>query len=269
MAWAGKRCPTGECKGVSMLWFTLIVASLMIGISKTSVGGLGSVSVALFALVMPTKESTAAVLLLLIVGDIVAVLRYRAHADWKLLARLLPWVIPGLALGALFLRLVDDLVLTRVIGAMLLIMLVIQVVTRWGPGSRTKTDDPAGPEHTSWSQTKVASGAAGILAGFTTMTANAAGPVMTLYLLAARIDKLRFVGTGAWYFLIINLTKVPFSAGLGLFTKETLLRDLVLAPVVLVGAFLGTKLLALMPQRVFENVAIAASGIGAVSLLLK
>ncbi|MGJ6980897.1 sulfite exporter TauE/SafE family protein [Aestuariimicrobium soli] len=263
-----------------MFWLTLVVAALLIGISKTSVGGLGSVSVAMFALVMPTKESTAAVLLLLIVGDIVAVLRYRAHADWKLLVKLLPWVIPGLALGALFLRLVDDLALTRVIGAMLLVMLVIQLVTRWrprrrpdagipsGPGTPSGTGEPA-PEPTSWAQTKVAAGGAGILAGFTTMTANAAGPVMTLYLLAARIDKLRFVGTGAWYFLIINLTKVPFSAALGLFTRETLLHDLYLVPVVLAGTFLGTKLLAVMPQKVFENVAIIASGIGAVSLLLK
>lgn len=252
-----------------MLWITLVVAALLIGISKTSVGGLGSVSVALFALVMPTKESTAAVLVLLIVGDIVAVLRYRAHADWKLLVKLLPWVIPGLALGAVFLRIVDDRALTRVIGAMLLVMLAIQLLTRWGP--RKTSDEPhvPGTEHTSWAQTRVAAGGAGILAGFTTMTANAAGPVMTLYLLAARIDKLRFVGTGAWYFLIINLTKVPFSAALGLFTQRTLLRDLVLVPVVLFGTWLGSKLLAVMPQKVFENVAIIASGVGAVSLLLK
>ncbi|CAI9400268.1 MULTISPECIES: sulfite exporter TauE/SafE family protein [Aestuariimicrobium] len=256
-----------------MLWFTLVVAALLIGVSKTSVGGLGSVSVALFALVMPTKESTAAVLLLLIVGDIVAVLRYRSHADWKLLVKLLPWVLPGLALGALFLRAVDDHVLTRAIGAMLLVMLAIQLVTRWGPGARRRNaGTPPGvdaPEHQSWAQTKLAAGGAGILAGFTTMTANAAGPVMTLYLLAARIDKLRFVGTGAWYFLIINLTKVPFSAGLGLFTRHTLVTDLVLAPVVLVGTWFGSRLLAVMPQKVFENVAILASAIGAVSLLLK
>jgi uncharacterized protein len=257
-----------------MLWFTLVVAALLIGVSKTSVGGLGSVSVALFALVMPTKESTAAVLLLLIVGDIVAVMKYRSHADWKLLVKLLPWVLPGLGIGALFLRAVDDHVLTRVIGAMLLVMLAIQLFTRWGPGARRRSaavtvSADEGHEHHSWAQTKVAAGGAGILAGFTTMTANAAGPVMTLYLLAARIDKLRFVGTGAWYFLIINLTKVPFSAGLGLFTRHTLVTDLLLAPLVLVGTWFGSRLLSVMPQKVFENVAILASAIGAVSLLLK
>jgi hypothetical protein len=62
--------------------------------------------------------------------------------------------------------------------------------------------------------------AAGVAAGFTTMTANAAGAVMTLYLLAMRVEKLRFIGTSAWFFLIVNVSKVPFSAGLGLFHRR-------------------------------------------------
>ncbi|HNV10124.1 MAG TPA: sulfite exporter TauE/SafE family protein, partial [Propionibacteriaceae bacterium] len=99
-----------------MDWLWMALAALVVGISKTSVGGLGAIAVAIFALVMPAKESTAAVLLLLIVGDVVAVLRYRRHADWKLLLSLLPWVLPGLALGAWFLGRVDDQVLRKSIG---------------------------------------------------------------------------------------------------------------------------------------------------------
>lgn len=242
-----------------LLWTVLVVAALIIGISKTSVGGLGSVSVAMFAAVLPARESTAAILLLLIVGDLVAVRRYRAHADWKLLVGLLPWVLPGLALGALFLKVVDDGTLKVVIGAMLLVMLAVQLVTRWR--------QPAEPR--SGGMSRVAAGGAGMAAGFTTMTANAAGPVMTLYLLAARVDKLRFVGTGAWYFLIINVTKVPFSASLGLFTRTSVLRDLALVPVVLVGTWLGAKLLDVMRQRTFENVAIGASALAAASLFVR
>ena len=65
------------------------------------------------------------------------------------------------------------------------------------------------------------------------MTANAAGPVMTLYLSAAGIDKRRFVGTSAWFFLIVNLAKVPFSIGLGLMQPVDVTRALVLSQVVL------------------------------------
>ncbi|WP_203568361.1 sulfite exporter TauE/SafE family protein [Aestuariimicrobium ganziense] len=244
-----------------MIWVALGLAALIIGISKTSVGGLAAVSVAIFAMYMPTKESTAAVLLLLILGDVVAVLRYRAHADWKLLVKLLPWVLPGLALGAWFMSQVDDRTLRRVIGVLLLISLAVQFITLWRQRGRTEPSKAAGSH--------AAAGAAGLAAGFTTMTANAAGPVMTLYLLAAKIDKMKFVGTGAWYFLIVNLTKVPFSASLGLFTWPTVRTVLMLTPVVLFGTWVGIKLLKALPQRLFENLAIFGSVVAAVSLLVR
>ena len=239
----------------------MALAALVIGISKTSVGGLGAIAVAIFALVMPTKESTAAVLLLLIVGDVIAVLRYRQHADWKLLLSLLPWVLPGLALGAWFLARVDDTVLRRSIGVILGVMVVIQLAQRWR-GRHTR-DEPAEKMH--WAM----AGVAGTAAGFTTMTANAAGPVMTLYLLAAKVDKLKFIGTGAWYFLIVNLSKVPFSYGLGLFPASTLRLDLLLAPMVVVGAFIGIRLVRHISQQAFDQLALAASVVAAISLIVR
>ncbi len=244
-----------------MDWLWMALAALVVGISKTSVGGLGAIAVAIFALVMPAKESTAPVLLLLIVGDVVAVLRYRRHADWKLLLSLLPWVLPGLALGAWFLGRVDDQVLRKSIGAILGVMVVIQLVQRWR-GRHTR-HEPAEKMH--W----MLAGTAGMAAGFTTMTANAAGPVMTLYLLAAKVDKLKFIGTGAWYFLIVNLSKVPFSAGLGLFPASTLKLDLLLAPVVLLGTWIGIRLVRHISQQVFEQLALAASVLAAISLIVR
>ena len=106
---------------LSLSGLLLIVAALVVGISKTSVSGFGSFAVAAFALVMPAKESTAAVLLLLIIGDIVAVLRYRKHCNWALLRRLLPSVLPGVALGAWVLSVISDVVLKRGIGVLLVI----------------------------------------------------------------------------------------------------------------------------------------------------
>ncbi|HZK05615.1 MAG TPA: sulfite exporter TauE/SafE family protein [Actinomycetaceae bacterium] len=239
-----------------------VIAALIVGISKTSVSGFGVLAVMLFALVMPAKESTAAVLLLLIVGDVVAVWRYREHGDWVLLRRLLPYVIPGIALGALFLRVVDDDVLRRSIGAILAFFVIMQIVLRLRT-TRRVTPERAPRRH------HLASAGYGTAAGFTTMTANAAGPVMTLYLLAAGVDKKAFVGTGAWYFLIVNVTKVPFSAALGLFPKSTLLLDLALVPVVLLGAFIGTRLTNVLSQRAFELLALGASVVSAVVLLVR
>ena len=110
---------------------------------------------------------------------------------------------------------------------------------------------------------------AGVLAGFATMTANAAGAVMTLYLLAMRVEKVRFIGTSAWFFLIVNVSKLPFSASLGLFPAETLKLSAMLAPLVLVGTWLGILLLQRLSQLTFERAALAGSVVAAVALLVR
>lgn len=236
-----------------------VFAAFVIGVSKTSVGGVAVLAVAIFGQLMPAKESTAAVLLLLIIGDVVGVLAYRKHADWGLLKKLLPAVLPGIALGALFVHFVPDVGLKKFIGAILVVMLVLQL---W---SRRK---PVAPDEGVKAMHPAATIGTGVAAGFTTMTANAAGPVMSLYLLAARVDKVRFLGTGAFYYLIINLTKVPFSAALGLFHVSTLWLTLILVPVVLLGAWLGRFLITKVSQVWFERLTLAATAVAAVSMLL-
>lgn len=236
----------------------VIGAALVIGISKTSVGGIGAIAVAAFAHVMDAKQSTAAVLLLLIVGDLVAVASYHRHADWRLLRRLLPAVLPGVALGAVFLNFVPSATMRLVIGVILVSLLVLQLVQRLRP---PRVDEAPLPVSVAV--------VTGVAAGFTTMTANAAGPVMSLYLLAERIQKHAFIGTGAWYYLIINCSKVPFSLYLGLFPTTTLTMTLVLAPVVLLGAALGRVLIKRINQVWFERFTLAATAVAAVSLLIR
>lgn len=234
------------------------LAAFIVGVSKTSIGGVGIVAVSIFALLMPTKESTAAVLLLLITGDIVAVWTYHRHADWSMLKRLLPSVLPGIALGALFIHFVPDAGLKPVIGGIVVVMLVLQLWSR-----RKKTlDDEA--RH----MPAAATIGTAVTAGFTTMTANAAGPIMSIYLLAARIDKARFVGTGAWYFLLINLTKVPFSAALGLFHPATFWLTLLLIPFVLLGTVVGKFALSKISQVWFERLTLLATAVAAVMLFV-
>lgn len=244
-------------------WPALLVmagAALLVGISKTSFGGIGAVAAAGFALAMPAKESTAAVLLLLIVGDVVAVLRYGGHVRWSLIWRLLPTIVPGLLLGAVFMRFVDDATMRRAIGAILLASVALQL---WQRGRRDETTPP--PEHTSW----LVAGTTGAAAGFTTMTANAAGPVMALYFLAVRLDKAKFIGTNAWFFLLVNVSKVPLAASLGLFSPTVLAVDLTLVPVVLLGTVIGVQVIKKVSQRQFEQVTIVAAALSAVLLLVR
>lgn len=240
-------------------WAILLISALFVGISKTSIGGLGALAVAGFALVIPARESTAAVLLVLIIGDIVAVVSYRRNADWSMLRRLLPAVLPGVIAGAILMAFIDDRAMTILIALCILVALAIQIVMRRNPTSST---EPVTPSTTATVGT-------GLAAGFTTMVANAAGPIMALYLLAARVNKMAFVGTAAWYFLIVNVSKVPFSIGLGLLTWDTVVLTAILIPVVLIGTWMGRRFLHLLPQLRFEQLTLAASVIAGAVLLIR
>ena len=92
----------------------------------------------------------------------------------------------------------------------------------------------------------------GLLAGVTTMLANAAGPIIALYSLAVGLPKFEFVGTSAWLFLIVNVFKVPFSVELGLIHAETLWLNLVLVPAILAGLAGGRWLTSRIPQQWFD-----------------
>ncbi|WP_353951749.1 sulfite exporter TauE/SafE family protein [Knoellia sp. S7-12] len=236
----------------------MVLAAFVIGYSKTALGGLAVISVAIFASVMPAKESTAAILTLLIVGDVVACWHYRRDADWSLIRRLLPAVLPGLVLGTLFLRAVDDTGLRRSIGAVLLVLVLLQIwVKSRSTGATTTHHHP------------VAAVTAGTAAGFATMTANAAGSVMALYLSASGIDKRRFIGTNAWFFLIVNLSKLPFSIGLGLMHWGNVGRAALLAPAIVLGGILGHATISRISQARFDVAVLVASAGAALALIVR
>jgi uncharacterized membrane protein YfcA len=161
-------------------------------------------------------------------------------------------------LGALFLAVVDDTVLRRSIGALLLVMAALQLALRW-----------RSPDTTAVGESHAAALGTGLGAGFATMTANAAGAVMTLYLVAQGVEKRRFLGTGALFFFGVNLCKVPFSAGLGLFGAQTLSRTAVLAPVVVVGAWAGLHTARRLSQARFDQAVLVATIVSALALVLR
>ena len=105
-------------------------------------------------------------------------------------------------------------------------------------------------------------------AGVTTMMANAAGPVMAIYLLTMRLPKEEYVGTGAWFFFLVNLIKVPFSASLGLITFETLKVNAMLTTAIALGAITGILLLKVLPQRIFRVAVQIIAAVSAVRLII-
>ncbi|MCE9615992.1 MAG: sulfite exporter TauE/SafE family protein [Lentisphaerae bacterium] len=241
---------------VGLEWIAAIMGALLIGISKTGLPGVGILAVPLFASILPARASTGAVLPMLILADICAVTWYRRHAVWPHLFRIMPWTVLGVVIGYLLLDHVSDRQLRPMIGFVVLAMLALN---EW------RTRRPGAAAHI---PTNVGFAALiGILAGATTMMANAAGPIMIIYLLAMRLPKNEFVGTGAWYFCVLNLFKVPFSVHLGLINADSLLLNATLAIPILAGAALGLWLVHRIPEKPFTLAVQALAICGAVRLL--
>jgi hypothetical protein len=243
-------------------WTLLALGAFATGLAKTGVAGLGILAVALFANALPARESTGALLPLLIAADVFGVTIYRRHAEWRHVWRLCPWVIVGVSLGSVLLGRAGAGSVERLIGAILLVMLAVHLWRK-----RETARDPDGVAarlpHAWWF-----AGLCGVLAGFSTMVANAAGPVMVLYLFAMGLPKLAFLGTMAWFFFLVNLFKVPFSVGLGLIRADSLVLDAILLVALAPGAALGPRIVRHLPERVFERMVLALTALAAIRLAL-
>ncbi len=241
-------------------WALAAVGAYLVGISKTGIAGLGVFSVALFASALPARESTGIVLIILIAADIVAVITYRRQASWPHLLRLFPWAAVGIFFGFLVMGRIDAQTTQRLIGAILVTIVIVHFWRRMRTQALAHLEAETKPH-------PLLAAVTGISAGFTTMVANAAGPIMVIYLLAMRLPKYIFMGTAAWYFFILNLFKVPFSYSLGLINANSLPISLALAPVAVAGALTGRVLIRHINQQVFEVLALVLTFVAGLRLL--
>lgn len=232
-------------------WLLGIVSAFFVGIAKTGVPGLSILVIPMMVLAVGDARHSAGWLLpVLCMADIFAVIYWRRHAAATRLFSLAPWVVVGMALGALALGL-SERVLRPVVGMIVLVMLAIYVVRRWRPEAINAS---------------VHAAPYGVSAGFATTVANAAGPVMSLYLLSKNLTKEEFVAMGAWFFFAINLTKVPIYVWHGLISRRSLTFDLLVVPAVILGAVAGRWIVYRIPQRTFDLLVIALTAISTLFL---
>ncbi len=254
------RCPPSMNFDIHTLtlaqWAVLAVAAFFLGLSKTGLPGAGILAIPFIAAVIPAKASTGLVLPMLIVGDLFAVAWYRRHAEWFHLVRLLPYAVLGILIGWKIMSHISDAQLRPLIGIIILVLLGLHV---WR--SRSAAEAPAPKSR--WVPATL-----GLSAGITTMLANAAGPIMTIYLMTMRLPKAAFIGTGAWYFLIVNVLKVPLSAQMGLITPASLWINLALSPLIIVGSLLGIRIANRLPEKLFGRFVLALAALGAIKLIL-
>ena len=237
------------------------LGALMIGVSKAGIPGLSILSIALFNHVFASaKQASGLILPLLIFGDFVAVFSYRKHTHWRYLWRLFPWTAAGVVLGYFTLGRISDQAARILVGWIIVALAALSFWRRYA--SAAHGDEKSLSFH--WS----VGAAIGVTAGFITLVANAAGPLMAIYLIAMRLPKMEYVGTAAVFFMLLNLFKVPFMVDLGLITTQSFGFNLALAPAVLLGALAGRWLVQHINQNLFELSVLLLSAIGGILLIL-
>ncbi len=248
-------------------WLALGIGAIGAGLSKTGIPGLGMLPVVLFALVLGDVRRSAGTLLpLLCIADAVGLVMWRRHAQAARLFELAPWVAGGIVVAMLVLGL-PQRPLELLVGSIVVAMALLQIRRRLNDGA-TATDQVSVPP-APWS-----TAGHGLLAGFASTIANAAGPVMSLYLLGRRLPKAEMLAIGAWFFFLINLTKLPVYATqpiLGhpaMIDGATLAMTGILAPFTFVGALLGWVIGKRIPQRLFDWSVLVLALLGGIGILI-
>jgi uncharacterized membrane protein YfcA len=260
-------------------WTLAAIASLGVGVSKAGFPGMALLHVMIFAFLFGARDSTGIVLPMLIVGDLGAIGGFYRHTRWDHLRRTLPAAFVGVVLGTFLMGRLSDAAFAPVLGWIILTLVVLHIIGTDPFSTRRNQENCSGefsrgarensPEQFSWWSRLVEKGSVpiGVLAGVTTMLANAGGPVLTLYLLGMKVPKLELTATIAWFFFVLNVLKIPFSAGLGLITGQTLLLNLALVPGILVGLLFGRWLVHKVPQQLFNQLILAFAALAALRLI--
>jgi hypothetical protein len=235
----------------------VIVTGLFIGMGKTGINGIPAIMIPFLVMVFGPKESTGILLPMLCFADLLAVIWYRRNAEWKHIFRLLPWALGGLALAIFVERFISAREFRILIGACVFGGLGIMV---WNDLKGKNSNVPS-----KW----WFSALCGLAGGFSTMIGNAAAPIMAVFLLSMRLPKQSYIGTGAWFFMIVNYIKIP----LHIFAWDNIslrgfMFNLTIFPIIIVGAVIGILLVRRVSEKVFRTLIYVLTTISASLLFL-
>jgi hypothetical protein len=231
-----------------------VVTAILVGVAKTGVSGMAILVVPLIAMVFPAKESVGALLPMLITGDVLAVIYYRQHAQWGQLIKLVPGVAAGMLIGSMFLAQLDNESMRIFLAFFVLLLLVIEGITRCLNLNEFK-------------RLRVVAILIGTMAGFGTTVGNSAGPIMGIYLIMMGLDKKQIMGTGAWFFLIVNTSKLPIFIYHDMIDAEKLWFFAFMLPFIVLGTYFGRRLLTVLSQRIFNVLVLLFAGLSSLGLL--
>ena len=235
----------------------LIGAAVIIGFSKTGITGATLPAVAMIAYTFGGKSSSGIMLTMLIAGDLVAIYNYSKYGKLKDVMKVLPPAVIGISLGAIIGNYLNDAQFKLLMGIIVAICLILLIYKELAKKSFKVP------------QNKYFHTAVGIISGFASMVGNAAGPIFTLYMLSLSFEKNKFIGTSAWFFLIVNIIKVPFHVFLWkTISFDTLKYTGIMLPFILLGALLGIYFVKRINEKHYKILVIIITAIAAVRLMV-
>lgn len=238
-------------------WVLLAVCAIFVGMSKVGVPGVSLITIPVLAFIFGGKPSTGILLPMLMLADLFGVGYYHRHARWNYLVRLFPWAFAGLVVGLWVGEIVSDEWFKNIIALLVFLSLGLML---WRDRIKGASFFP----ETWWF-----AAAMGILGGFATMIGNVAGPVFAIYLLAMHLPKNHFIGTTAWFFLILNVVKFPLQFFVwNNITLQSLSINLLMLPAIALGALSGIWLVKAIPERTYRLFVIVVTALSAFLLLI-
>lgn len=238
-------------------WGLLLLCAVFVGMSKVGVPGVSLISIPILAFIFGGKQSTGILLPILMMADLFAIVYYRRHAKWSYLVKILPWAFVGIAIALWVGEIVNDEQFKEIIAVVIFICIGLMI---W----RDRKKDEQYIPNNLWF-----AGIMGVLGGFATMIGNAAGPIFAVYLLAMKLPKNNFIGTTAWFFVIINFSKFPLHILIWkTINWNTLSIDLITLPAIAVGAFVGVKIVKMLPEKIYRSFVFIVTAISALILLI-
>lgn len=241
----------------TLQWIAICLAVFLLGISKSGIKGLGIVLVIILAFVFGEKASTGVLLPMLIAADIMAVTYYNRHANWKYIKKLIPWMVVGVLVGVWLGHFISEVLFKKIMAIIIIVSVLIMFYAE-------RQKNPNIPTNPLFAIT------AGFFSGFSTMIGNLAGPITNVYFLAMRLPKNEFIGTAAWLFFIINVFKLPFHFLVWkTVSKETLVLNTVLLPVIVIGFFSGIWVVKQISNVNYRRFILILTAVGGIIMLFR
>ena len=238
-------------------WISICFALFLLGISKSGIKGIGIILVIILAFVFGEKASTGILLPMLIAADIMAVTYYNRHANWRYIKKLMPWMVIGVLVGVWLGNDISEVLFKKIMAVIIIVSVLIMFLTERHKSTKTPTNP-------------VFSITAGFFSGFSTMIGNLAGPISNVYFLAMRLPKNEFIGTAAWLFFIINVFKLPFHFFVWkTVTKETLVLNVVLFPVIFLSFLAGIWIVKQISNVNYRRFILLVTAIGGIIMLFR